>query len=405
MMRIAYFDCFSGVSGDMILGALIDAGLDVHQLAGELRKLKISGFTLKTEKTMRKGISGTRFLVHTEDYHTERHLRDIEEIIDHSDLDDDIKASSKAIFNQLAHVEATIHNKNPEAVHFHEIGGLDSIIDIVGSLLGLKLLGIETVYISRIPVGAGFVECNHGTLPLPAPATLELLKGIPIHASGMEQELVTPTGIAILKHVAKSFGVIPEMKIQEIGYGAGSREMNIPNLLRVWVGETSAEDTYEEDEVILIESNIDDMNPEFFGYASEKLFKKGALDVFMIPIFMKKNRPGTLLSVLISPDKLDEMLSIIFAETTSLGMRIHRLVRKKLPRELLIVETTFGPVRVKVSKTGREITNISPEYEDCKEIAIKHGIPLKEVYEEATMAARKDTLAAGFKFLCGDTRG
>jgi uncharacterized protein (TIGR00299 family) protein len=389
MMRIAYFDCFSGVSGDMIVGALIDAGLELHQLEFELRKLNIPGYTLSAEKTTRKGLSGTKFLVHAEGgEHTKRHLKDIEEIIDDSDLNDDIKASSKAIFNKLAHVEAKIHNKNPEEVHFHEIGGLDSIIDIVGSLLGLKLLGIVTVYVSRIPVGTGFVECDHGTLPLPAPATLELLKGIPIHTSSMEKELVTPTGIAILKHVAKSFGVIPEMRIQRVGYGAGSREMKIPNLLRVWIGESEEKREYDEDEVILIETNIDDMNPEFFGYASEKLLERGALDVFMTPIFMKKNRPGTLLSVLISPDKLDEMLSIIFAETTSLGMRIHHLERKKLLRELLTVETTFGPVRVKVSKTGREITNIAPEYEDCKKIAEKNNVPLRKVYDEATVAVK-----------------
>jgi uncharacterized protein (TIGR00299 family) protein len=388
-MQIAYFDCFSGISGDMILGALIDAGLDLHQLEFELRKLNIPGYTLNAQKTTRKGLSGTRFLVHTEEDHTERHLRDIEEIIDRSDLNNNIKASSKAIFNELARVEAMIHNKNPGEVHFHEIGGLDSIIDIVGSLLGLKLLGIETVYASRIPVGTGFVECDHGTLPLPAPAALELLKGIPIYASGIEKELVTPTGIVILKHVAKSFGVIPEIRIHQIGYGAGSRDLNIPNLLRVWIGESKEKREYEEDEVVLVETNIDDMNPEFFGYTSEKLLERGALDVFMTPIFMKKNRPGTLFSVLISPDKLDEMLSIIFAETTSLGIRFQRLERIKLPRELLTVETPFGSVRVKVSRIGEEIRNISPEYEDCKEIAAKQGIPLRKVYEVAEVAMRK----------------
>ena len=388
-MRIAYFDCFSGVSGDMILGALIDAGLDLQQLESELSKLKISGFTLKAERTARKGISGTRFLVHAEEDHIERHLRDIEEIIDHSDLSDDIKIASKTIFNELAHAEANIHNKNSGEVHFHEIGGVDSIIDIVGSLLGIKMLGIEAVYASRIPVGTGFVECDHGILPLPAPATLELLKGIPIYASGMEKELVTPTGIAILKNVAKSFGIIPEMRMNRIGYGAGSRDLKIPNLLRVWVGEATEKREYQEDEVILIETNIDNMNPEFFGYASEKLLERGALDVFMTPIFMKKNRPGTLLSILITPDKLEETLSTVFEETTSLGIRLHRLERRKLPRELITVDTIFGRVRVKVNQIGEESKNISPEYDDCKEIAAKQGIPLKKVYEEAKKAARK----------------
>ena len=373
----------------MILGALIDAGLELHKLESELSKLNISGYTLKIEKTTRKGLSGTRFIIneHEEKDHAERHLKDIEEIIDRSDLEDDIKSASKRIFHELAHVEAKIHNRDPGDVHFHEIGGLDSIIDIVGALLGLKMLGIEAVYASRIPVGTGFVECAHGTLPLPAPATLELLKDIPIYASSVEKELVTPTGIGILKNVAKSFGIIPEMKIRRIGYGAGSRELKIPNLLRVWVGEISEHREYKEDDVILIETNLDDMNPEFFGYASEKLLERGALDVFMTPIFMKKNRPGTLLSVLITPDKLEETLSTVFAETTSLGIRLNRLERKKLQRELIAVDTVFGPIRVKVGRIGRETINISPEYDDCKEIAIRKGIPLKKVYEEAKAAA------------------
>ena len=388
-MRIAYFDCFSGVSGDMILGALIDAGADLHKLESELRQLKISGFTLKAEKTTRRGLSGTRFFVDADHSHAERHLTDIERIMDNSGLADDIKARAKSIFRDLAHVEAKIHNTNPGDVHFHEIGGLDSIVDVVGSLIAIKMLGIETMYASRIPVGTGFIECDHGVLPLPAPATLELLKGIPVYASSIEKELVTPTGIAILKHVVQSFGTIPEMKIERIGYGAGSRDLKIPNLLRVWIGETEVKQEYEEDEVILIETNIDNMNPEILGYALERLLKRGALDVFMTPIFMKKNRPGTLLSILITPDKLDETISIIFAETTSLGIRFQRLKRRKLPRELITVETSFGPVRVKVSHIDTEKRIISPEYEDCREIAVRKGIPLRKVYGEAQAAAER----------------
>ena len=388
-MRIAYFDCFSGVSGDMVLGALIDAGADLHKLESELSKLKISGFTLKAEKTTRKGISGTKFFINADDNHAERHLADIEKIMDKSDLGDEIKAKAKIIFLDLAEVEAKIHNTDPGHVHFHEIGGMDSIIDIVGSLIVLKMLGIEAVYASRIPVGTGFVECDHGVLPLPAPATLELLKGIPVYASGIEKELVTPTGIAILKHVVQSFGIIPEMRIERLGYGAGSRDLKIPNLLRVWIGETEVKQEYEGDGVILIETNIDNMNPEILGYALERLLERGALDVFMTPIFMKKNRPGTLLSILITPDKLDDALSVVFAETTSLGVRFQRLERRKLPRELITVETSFGPVRVKVGNTGMEKRIISPEYEDCREIAARLGIPLRKVYEEARAAAEK----------------
>lgn len=387
-MYIAYFDCFSGISGDMILGALIDAGLDVYQLEKELRKLNIAGYTIRAEKTTRQGISGTRFFVDAEEDHVERRLRDIEEIIDQSNLDEDIKTSGKEIFCTLASVEATIHNGSLEEVHFHEIGAVDSIVDIIGALIGFRILGIETVHASRIPVGTGFVECDHGTFPLPAPATLELLKDIPIYPRETERELVTPTGIAILKHVAKSFGIIPAMKIENIGYGAGSRDLKIPNLLRIWIGKAEAAKLYEEDDVILIETNIDNMNPEFFGYTSEKLLERGALDVFMTPIFMKKNRPGTLLSVLITPDKLEETQSIIFSETTSLGIRIQHIERKKLLREIITVDTIFGRVRVKIGKIGQEVENISPEYEDCKKIAITEGIPLRTVHDEVKVAAR-----------------
>jgi len=388
-MRMAYFDCFSGVSGDMILGALIDAGADLHELESELGKLNISGFTLKAEKTTRKGISGTRFFVDADHSHAERHLTDIERIVDDSGLTDDIKTRAKTIFRDLAHVEAKIHNTDPGDVHFHEIGGLDSIVDVLGSLIATKLLGIEKIYASSIPVGTGFVECDHGVLPLPAPATLELLKGIPVHASSIEKELVTPTGIAILKHVVQSFGTIPKMKIEHIGYGAGSRDLKIPNLLRVWIGETEAKEEYEKDEVILIETNIDNMNPEILGYVLERLLQKGALDAFMTSIFMKKNRPGTLLSILVTPDKLDETIATVFEETASLGIRFRRLERRKLPREQMTVETSFGPVRVKVSQVDTEKRIISPEYEDCCEIAARMGIPLRKVYGEAQVAAEK----------------
>lgn len=387
-MRIAYFDCFSGASGDMILGALLDAGLDLGELESELGKLRISGYRIKAERTMRKGISGTRFIVDVTERDMERGLRDIVEIIDQSDLDDDTKVVSRRIFEELATIEAKIHGKGVEEIRFHEVGGLDSIIDVIGSLIALKKLGVEAVYSSRIPVGTGFVECRHGVLPIPAPATLELLRGIPVYSKGIRAELTTPTGAAILKTVSKGFGDMPEMRVEKIGYGAGSRELEIPNLLRVYIGETKGGE-WEEDEVILIETNIDDMSPEFFDYASGVLLNKGALDVFMTPIIMKKGRPGTMFSVLATPDKLDGILSIIFSETTTLGVRIQRLERRKLSREIISVETRFGEVRVKIGKIGKQIKNISPEYENCKEIAVKRGIPLKDVYDEAKKVARK----------------
>ena len=387
-MKIAYFDCFSGISGDMILGALLDAGLDSKELESELGKLKISGFKLRTEKTLKKGISGTKFSVDINEHHVERHLKDIIEIVDQSDLGDEVKNLSKKIFKGLATVEAKIHNKNIEEIHFHEVGGLDSIVDVIGSVTGIKKLGIEAVYSSKVHVGTGFVECEHGTIPVPAPATLELLKGIPIYSKGIEAELVTPTGACILKTLSKSFGVLPEMRVRKIGYGAGSRDIKIPNLLRVYIGETNQQE-YEEDEIILIETNLDNMSPELFDYTCEMLLKQGVLDVFMTPIFMKKTRPATMLSVLATSDKLEEALSIIFTETTTLGVRIQRLERKKLLREIISVKTRFGEIKVKVSKIGKQIKNIAPEYEDCKKIAIKQQIPLKDVYDEARGAAQK----------------
>jgi len=387
-MKIAYFDCFSGVSGDMILGALIDAGLDIQELESELGKLKISGYKIKAEKTARKGISGTKFSVDVIEQNVERRLKDLVEIIDQSDLDADIKELSKKTFKELATVESKIHGKGIEEIHFHEVGGLDSIIDVIGSLIGIKKFGIEATYSSKIHVGTGFLKCRHGVLPVPAPATLAMLKGIPIYSTGIEAELATPTGVCVLKTLSKGFGIMPEMKVEEVGYGAGSRELEIPNLLRVYVGE-SGEVGYEKDEVILIETNIDDMNPQLLAYTSEILLKQSVLDVFMTPLFMKKNRLGTMLSVLTTPDKLDEVLSTMFTETTTLGVRIHHLEKKKLSREIIAMKTRFGEVKVKIGKIGNQIKNIAPEYESCKEIAMKQGIPLKDVYDEAKEATRK----------------
>ena len=387
-MKIAYFDCFSGVSGDMILGALIDAGLDIRELESELGRLKISGYKIKAEKTARKGISGTKFSIDVIEQNVSRKLKDIVEIVDQSDLDDDIKDLSKKTFEELAMVEAKIHGKSIEEIHLHEVAGIDSIIDVVGSLIGIKKLGIEATYSSKVHVGTGFLECRHGVLPVPAPATLAMLKGIPIYSRGIEAELATPTGICVLKTLSRSFGIMPEMKVEKVGYGAGSRELAIPNLLRVYLGETD-EDEYEKDEVILIETNIDDMNPELLAYASEILLKQGVLDVFMTPIFMKKNRPGTMLSVLTTRDKLDEVLLTFFTEITTLGVRIHRLERKKLSRKVISVKTRFGEIKVKIGKIGNQIKNIAPEYESCREIAVKQRIPLKDVYDEAKEAARK----------------
>jgi len=392
-VKIAYFDCFSGVSGDMILGALVDAGLDIAELEAELGKLGISGYRISAEKTARKGIYGVKVNVEVTDRTTERKLRDIIEIIDRSGLDDNVKGLSKQAFTEMARVEAEIHGKSIDNIHLHEVGSLDAIVDVVGSYAGLNKLGVEAAYCSRVHVGTGFLECRHGVLPVPAPATLEMLKEVPIYSTGIEAELATPTGACILKTLCKGFGTMPEMKVEEIGYGAGGRELEIPNLLRVYVGEaTVGEDTaggYQQDEAILIETNIDDMNPELLAYASEALLEKGALDVFTTPISMKKNRPGTMLSVLTTQDKLDDILTTIFAETTTLGVRIHSLERQKLTKETISVTTRFGEITVKIGKSGGQVKNIAPEYESCKLAATQQGIPLKDVYDEAQATARK----------------
>ncbi|MCH7760762.1 nickel pincer cofactor biosynthesis protein LarC [candidate division TA06 bacterium] len=405
-MRIAYFDCFSGISGDMIVGSLLDAGLDFQLLQSELNKLNLRGFRVKAEKMKRKSLVGTKFCVEIEDEGGERRLGEILEIIGKSGIDGAIKSSAAEIFKRMASVEGKVHDQKIEEVHFHEIGGLDTIVDVVSGLVGLEKLGVEAIYSSKVNVGSGFVETAHGTLPVPAPATVELLKGVPLFSNRIEGELATPTGAAILSTLSKGFGRIPEMKIERIGYGVGSREFEIPNLLRVLIGESPLVNSqflpkggssipvtnYQVDEVVLIETNIDDMSPELFEHVSERLMERGGLDVFMTPVQMKKGRPGILLSLLAPSDQVDELTFILFDETTTFGVRVQTVERRKLSREVLPIQTAFGEVKVKVGKWGEKVKSISPEYEDCRKIALEKGLPLKEIYEEAKRAAREKLL-------------
>ena len=401
-MRIAYFDCFAGVAGDMIVGALLDAGLALADLERELAKLHVGGYRVEARKTERNGISGTKFEVVTEEADVSRSAAEIVRIVEDSVLDEDVKRTSVAILQTLARVEARIHNANVDTSHLHEVGGLDAIVDVVSSVAGLKLLGVDEVRASRIHVGTGFVECRHGTIPVPAPATLALLDGVPVVSRGIDAELATPTGVAIIRTLAAGggelvtesaaapratgFGPMPAMRVETTGYGAGSRDLPIPNLLRVTIGQ--ADSAYEADEVMLIETNIDDMSPEVIGYVCELLLSQGALDVYTTPVFMKKNRPGTLLSVLARPAEEDAVVATLFKETTTLGVRIGMLRRQKLERETVEVDTRFGPVVVKVSRHDGRIANAAPEYESVREIALLRGIPLKDVYDEVTRAAR-----------------
>lgn len=385
-MKIAYFDCFSGASGDMILGSLIDAGLRLKNLKKELDKLNLSHYEIKAEKKLKSGISGTKFHVDISDKHHHRNLNDIIQIIDESSLNDPIKEKSKTIFHRLAEAEARVHDKSIHEIHFHEVGAVDAIVDIVGAVIGFHLLGIGKIMVSKLHVGTGMVECTHGKLPVPAPATIALLQNIPVYSAGIEAEMVTPTGAAILSTLSDHFGELPEMTVEKIGYGVGSRELSIPNVLRVFIGDSKRE--FKEDFVQLIETNIDDMNPQFYDHIIQLLYTKGAKEVFLTPVYMKKNRPGTLLSVIAAADRIDILTNIIFQETTTLGVRISTVKKRKiLEREMLTVPSPWGDVKVKVRTVSGDKKVVSPEYDDCQKLAKKHNIPIQKVYEEIKQIA------------------
>jgi uncharacterized protein (TIGR00299 family) protein len=377
-----------------LVGALLDAGLKLEILEKELAKLNLGEYHLEVNKILKSGISASQFKVIIQEKGVERRFKDILNILENSQLEEEIKNEIKKIFFKIAEAEAKIHQKDIEKIHFHEIGGIDSIIDISSAVIGIKALEIKEIYSSSLPLGKGFVKCAHGILPVPAPATLELLKGIPTYSGGMESEMVTPTGAAIISTLTKDFGERPLMKIEKIGYGAGERELSIPNLLRVSIGEKILPDIdekvnygYVHDEAIVIETNIDDMNPEFYDHIMDKLFSKGALDVFLTPIQMKKNRPAQMLSIIVYEPNLKEMLEVLFSESTTLGVRIKEIKRLKLFQQSFMVETKYGKIKVKVGIFKEEIKNIAPEYQDCREIAQQYQVPLKEVYEEVKKVA------------------
>ena len=392
-MRIAYFNCFSGISGDMIIGALLDAGLKKERLEKELHKLHLSGYHLEVEKMIKKGISATRVSVKIEEKGVARKLKDIISIIDQSSLIPKDKNQINKIFYRIGKAEAQIHQKDLETIHFHEVGGMDSIIDITSAVVGLRILGIKEVYASALPLGHGFVKCAHGSIPVPAPATLELLKGVPVYDGGINDEMVTPTGAGIITSYVKKFDERPLMEVKKIGYGAGEKDFAIPNILRVTIGEIavknkSALGDYIRDEAILVETNIDDMNPEIYDFIIEKLLSQGALDVFLTPIQMKKNRPAHILSLVAYENDLKKLLVTLFDESTTLGVRIREVKRLKLIHKNIIAHTEHGKIRTKVAIYKGEVKNIAPEYEDCQKIARKHKIPLKLVYDEAKKVAK-----------------
>lgn len=387
-MKIIFFDCFSGASGDKILGSLLDAGLSFDALKSELDKLNVPGFSLSVEKMMRQGITGTKLTVNTEEQKAHRHLKDIRQILENSDLDQRIISQALAIFQRLAEAEAKVHNTTVEKIHFHEVGALDAIVDIVGAVIGLDQLDVDEIHCSPFATGTGFVKCAHGTIPVPAPATVELLKTFPVKPTQIESELTTPTGAAILTTLADKFGPMPPITIETIGYGAGSRDLEIPNHLRVIIGQTEA-DSIQSETADLLETNIDDMNPELFEYVAEKLKEAGAVDIYFTSIQMKKNRPAVMLSVLSPTEATGRVMEVLFRETTSIGLRQSVVSKRFLPREIVTVETEIGQVRIKLCRIGSEIVNIAPEYEDCRKLALETSRPIKQVYELAMATARK----------------
>ncbi len=378
-MKILYFDCFSGVSGDMTLAALLDLGLPLEKLREELKKLTLENYSLEVHPGSRSGIAALGLEVKVgprEENH--RHFSQIREMILKSLLAPEVKEVSLAIFQRLAEAEARVHKKTVEEVHFHEVGAVDSIVDIVGTAIGLQHFKPQKIYTSELPVGRGFVQCQHGRLPLPAPATVEVLKGYPVKSVPVEGELVTPTGAAIVAALSSKVSPFPSMIVEKIGYGMGKKEFpDRPNLLRLVLGEVSED--YLTDRAVVLESNLDDMNPEFYDYLMERLFQKGALDVALSPLQMKKNRPGTLLRVIAEEKDAEALSELILRESTTLGVRSFSVDRKKLPREVREVETRYGKIRVKVSGEVR----FQPEYDDCRRIAREKGIPIQEVYWEA----------------------
>jgi uncharacterized protein (TIGR00299 family) protein len=377
-MKTAYFDCFSGISGDMILAALIDAGLSVEQLRQELAKLPVAGWELKTSRVTRGGIAASRVEVFVTEDQPPRHLDHILEILSASGLDAGIVKMAGQVFTRLALAEARVHDVELSEVHFHEVGAVDAIVDVVAALVGLRLLGVVRVLASPLSLGTGAITCRHGVLPVPAPATLELLKGVPVSRSEIPSELVTPTGAAIITTLTERFGSSPPLRLEAVGYGAGHRDLEeMPNLLRVLIG--TAGERIEIDHTTVLECNLDDMSPEFCGPLVDILLEEGARDAYLTPVIMKKGRPAVVLTVLSPPERVDALSRAIFLHSTTLGIRSFESIRRKLPRRIEQVETPWGPVRIKVVEfDGRE--RAMPEYEDCRRVSRERSLPLSEVY-------------------------
>jgi uncharacterized protein (TIGR00299 family) protein len=405
-MRTLYFDCFAGISGDMTLGALVAAGADARELKERVALLDLPGYEIDFEKVDRSGITATRAVVRlTREEHHHRHLSDIRKIIEGSRLGDSVKDRALKIFGRLAEAEARVHDVPVEKIHFHEVGAVDAIVDVVGACVGFELLGVERFAASALHVGSGTVEMAHGRFPVPPPAVAELLKGAPVYSTDIKGELVTPTGAAIVATVCESFGQLPRMRVEATGYGAGTREYkDFPNVLRVIVGEAVEEGgeskaaavvpqveagSGADEELLMLETNVDDVSPQVLGHLLERAFELGALDCFHTPVQMKKNRPGVLVSVLCRPAERERLLELLFEETPTLGVRSYAVTRRALEREAVTVETEFGTIAVKVGRHKGRVVSATPEYDECREAARECGVPLRVVQDAARDAFLK----------------
>ncbi len=388
-MKTLYFDCFAGASGDMILGAMVAAGVDPNFLRQQLSLLSVSGFSVEFETVNRSGLSATYARVETAPEHKHRHLADIKEIIERSGLSESVKQRAVQIFTRLAEAEARVHNEPLDHVHFHEVGALDAIVDVVGAAICFDFLKIDRFVCSPLHVGSGMVQMAHGRFPIPPPAVAELLKGVPFYAGEIKGELLTPTGAAIITTVCNEYGPVPQMVTESTGYGAGTREYpDFPNVLRVFVGETEPNAATDE-RLWMIETNLDDASPQIIGHVMDRVLESGALDCFFTPVQMKKNRPGVLLSVLCAPEEKEAVMKLLFMETTTLGVRSYEVARRALQRSVVRVETQYGPIDVKVAHLDGRVVNEMPEFEQCRESAAKANVPLKRVEEAARLALAK----------------
>ena len=385
-MKTLYFHCFAGASGNMILGALAALGIDEKELVEQIKLLDVADFSIEFTVADKSGIAATHAEVKVPHEHAHRHLRDIEKIINDSRLSETVKTRAIKIFTRLAEAEATVHGTDIQKIHFHEVGAMDAIVDVVGACVGFEMLGIEKFYCSKIHVGSGFVKMAHGKFPVPPPAVVELLKGAPVYSTEIEGELITPTGAAIISTVCEEFGRIPEMKIEQTAYGAGTRDYeDFPNVLRLMIGEVQSSKfkvqspKTETETLLLLETNLDDLSPQILGFVMERAFDLGALDCWFTPIQMKKNRPATQVSILCAAEKRENLTELLYTETTTLGIRITEVERNCLPREIETVETEFGAISIKVARLKGKIVNAKPEYEQIRQIALQSKKSLREI--------------------------